>query len=117
MLEKFKAYLLETAYIKDRYVPYYMKWVSECYAFLDEPIESILNSDQKQAFLRHLSRSHEDWQVRQADYALRLYNFFLSQKERAETRVSEGTDEAWRLVEERTVNALRLNSIVSGLAL
>jgi integron integrase len=108
MLEKFKAYLLETAYIKDRYVPYYMKWVSECYAFLDEPIESILNSDQKQAFLRHLSRSHEDWQVRQADYALRLYNFFLSQKERTETRVSGGTDEAWRLVEERTVNALRL---------
>jgi integrase len=57
--------------MKEKYVPYYLKWVADCYGFLDEPMDNFLNIDQKQGFLRHLSRNHEDWQVKQADYALR----------------------------------------------
>ena len=54
MFDRFKAYLLRNGHIKQKYVPYSVKWVSDCYG----------------------------WQVKQADYALRLYNFFLSQEKK-----------------------------------
>ena len=44
-MEKFQDYLANNAHIKSSYVPYYVKWVSRCYSFLDEPIRSIISSD------------------------------------------------------------------------
>jgi hypothetical protein len=37
-----------------------------------------LNSDQKKQFLSEMAKRYEDWQVKQADIALRLYDYFLS---------------------------------------
>ncbi len=34
-------------------------------------MDNFLQIDQKLGFLRHLSRNHEDWQVKKADYAPR----------------------------------------------
>ena len=65
------------------YIPYYVKWASECYSYLDEAVGNRITSDNKQKYLNHLSKAHEDWQVNQADYAIRLYQFFLS-KDRQE---------------------------------
>lgn len=108
MMKKFQNYLLNTAHIKSKYVPYYIKWVSECYSFLNEPIQNIISTDQKQRFLKHLSRNHEDWQVKQADYAFRLYNFFLSRGQQSEQASLSGGADEWRRLEEETHKALRL---------
>jgi hypothetical protein len=60
--------------IKPQYVPFHLKWVSDCYGFLNEPLLARLGSDRRKQFLSHLAKRHEDWQVRQADTALRLYD-------------------------------------------
>ncbi|GMT47732.1 MAG: hypothetical protein IEMM0007_1298 [bacterium] len=39
MLEGFKEYLLKNAGLHEKHVPYYMKWASLCYRFLDIPDE------------------------------------------------------------------------------
>ncbi len=60
MLLSFKDYLIQKALIKDKYIPFYLKWASDCYAFLNIPDSQIVNSEQKNLFLKHLSKTHED---------------------------------------------------------
>jgi hypothetical protein len=91
MIREFESYLSNKKRIKDKYVPYYMKWVSDCYSYLDESVESRLPADRIQTFLSHLSKKYEDWQVNEADYALRLYQFFLSMEKRHKQDNSGGT--------------------------
>lgn len=80
MLTDFKEYLIQKGSIKPLYIPYYLKWVSACCTFIDGYDSTSIDNDQKDRFLAHLAKTHEDWQVKQADTALRLYNFFLSQQ-------------------------------------
>lgn len=107
MLNQFKAYLLQKGTIKSHQVPYYLKWVADCYTFLNEPDSSFINSDQKKHFLVQMAKSHEEWQVKQADMALRLYQYFLSQELKA-SATGTGTSGAWKAFEERLREALRL---------
>jgi len=55
-----------------------VKWVSECYTFLNVIPATRFNGDQRKQFLNHMSKQHEEWQVKQTDVALRLYYYFLS---------------------------------------
>jgi len=107
MLNQFKEYLLQQGTIQSHHVLYYVKWVADCYAFLDAPDSSVINSDQKKHFLVHMAKSHEEWQVKQADTALRLYQYFLSQELKA-SATATGTSGEWKTLEERLREALRL---------
>jgi hypothetical protein len=64
--------------------PYYVKWVSDCYRFIDKPETQSLTNEQAAEFLSRLTKKHEDWQVQQADRALKLYGYFLTCKQRSE---------------------------------
>jgi integron integrase len=104
MLDDFQAFLTEKGTVKPHHVPYYVKWISVCYQFLGESFSVRLGTDRKKDALRHLSLSLEDWQVRQADHALVLYDYFLSAqtKDTAEVR-------PWKPLEDRMRSALRLH--------
>ena len=105
MFGAFRQFLLRKASIKPQYIPFYLKWVSDCYAYLDTPSDSRLSSEQKKQFLSHMAKNHEDWQVKQADAALRLYDYFLSCELK---RLSSGVPGAWKDLEQRMGEALRL---------
>jgi integron integrase len=108
MLEEFRAYLIHKARIKEKYIPFYIKWVSDCYAFFDLPSDHPLSNDQKEEFLKHISKRQEEWQVNQADYAIRLYSFFLNRELKSPSNTSKGLEAEWKEVEEETRKALRL---------
>lgn len=108
MLGEFQRYLIKNARDKDKYIAYYLKWISDCYSFNNERVDHRLNSEQKQQFLSHLAKNHEDWQVRQADYAIRLYNFFLSHQGRQLSSYPSDIEKEWGSVENGTRKALRL---------
>lgn len=108
MLEPFRKYLSENAPIQVKYIPYYLRWISECYAYSNGSIEHHICSEQKQQFLSHMSKSHEDWQVKHADYALRLYNFFLSRHRKEFSSDLANFKNEWKMIEDNTRNALRL---------
>lgn len=68
-----------------------------------------ITNGQKSQFLKHFSKNHEDWQVNQADNALRLYSYFLSLEYSAQaSSISEELINKWKAVEEKTTEALRL---------
>jgi hypothetical protein len=71
MLRPYEAFLTKKGNVRSQYIPFYLKWVSDCYAFLNEPLSNRLTSEQSNQFLFHMAKRHEDWQVKQADTALR----------------------------------------------
>ena len=107
MLDRFQGFLIDNAHVNHKYIPYYLKWITECYSFHNISLEQRITSDHKQQFFAHLSKTYEDWQVKQADYALRLYNYFLSCIHKENLEFSD-SDEQWSKVEEDTIKCLRL---------
>jgi integron integrase len=109
MLRAYESFLISKGTIKSQYVPFYLKWVSDCYSFLNEPLSNRLGSDQKKQFLSDMAKGHEDWQVKQADTALRLYDYFLSKQVMPTNSTSSPSPaERWKPLEEKMRNALRL---------
>lgn len=108
MLNEYEAFLNKRGGLKSQYIPYYLKWVSDCYHFLNEPLSSRLNSDQKKQFLTDMAKRHEDWQVKQADTALRLYDYFISKNITTITGEGYSLEETWKPLEEKMREALRL---------
>ena len=78
MFERFEQFLVSNGSIASKQIPYYVKWVKGCYTKSDCLPEKILSSDQKKQYLDGLENTREDWQVKQAEQALRLYTFFIS---------------------------------------
>ena len=78
MLERFEQYVIKNGSIGPKQIPYYIKWVLDCYTFLNCQTDAMISSEQRKQYLESLTGTREDWQVKQADQALRLYLFFLS---------------------------------------
>jgi integrase len=108
MLRNYEAFLTKKGTVKTQYVPYYLKWVSDCYGFLNEPLSNRLSIEQKKQFLLNMAKRHEDWQVKQADTALRLYDYFLSKNITPTMGETFSHKETWGLLEEKMREALRL---------
>ena len=108
MIEAFKKYLLLRGSMKSNYIPFYLKWVSACYELLDLDPSFRLTIDQKKQFLAHMTKRYEDWQVKQADTALRLYDYFLSREMRRLPKDGEEDEAEWKSLEEKMHKALRL---------
>lgn len=108
MLEGYETFLKRKGNIQPKSVPYYLKWVADYYRFVDKPLSTPLAEKEKKEFLSHMAKSHEDWQVKQADTSLRLYDYFLStgsSRTSGETP-SEGVE--WDRLDARMREALRL---------
>lgn len=108
MLTAYEHFLIDKERLQQKYVPYYVRWVSECYRYFNLPETEPLTNDQRADFLKRLADRHEDWQVRQAERALRLYDFFLLQKMKDKPDEAPGDAADWLVVAERTREALRL---------
>jgi len=108
MLKAYEIFLNKKGNIKSQYIPYYLKWVSDCYHFLNQPLSTRLNSDKKKEFLSDMGRKYEEWQVNQADAALRLYDYFLSKNISPTIGDISSNKETWELFEEKMREALRL---------
>ena len=107
MTNRFREYLLKQGNIKANHIPYLIKWVGHFYSFLKIADTIFITAEQQNQYLSHLSKSHEDWQVNQADKALRLYNYFLSQENNMPLP-SDSSLRDWDGIEAKLIEALRL---------
>jgi hypothetical protein len=104
MLRVYKTFLLQKKVLKPQYVAFCVKWVSDCYSFLNEPLSTRLTTGQKKHFLSQMGKLHEEWQVKQADTALRLYDYLLS----GNKDTSAPMPMEWKALEAKMPEALRL---------
>jgi len=71
-LQEFGEFLLKSKLAREKAAPYIVRWVRR---FLSAPASEPLLADQVRRFCEELERSgrHEDWQVRQAEHAVRIH--------------------------------------------
>ncbi len=71
-LQQFGEFLLKAQLVKEKAAPYCVRWVRR---FLTRPASDEPVADQVRRFCEELERNGgcEDWQVRQAEHALRIY--------------------------------------------
>lgn len=107
MLARFQEYLEKNGSIGSKQIPYYIKWVKDGYAVLGCSLETIITQGQRNQYLEHLGKSREEWQIKQADQALRLYLFFLSRVAHHAVPTTD-IDKQWQLARDEMVRILRL---------
>jgi len=69
MFARFEQFLVSNGSIVPKQIPYYVKWVTDCYAVCKCSPDKILPADLKKQYLDHLENSREEWQVKQAEQA------------------------------------------------
>src|SRR3990172_4423699 len=95
-LQQFGEYLLKAQLVREKAAPYCVRWVRQ---FLSRPATDEPLADQVRRFCEGLERSGrcEDWQVRQAEQALRIYFVhFLNRAEWHRQPASAVVDEQGR---------------------
>lgn len=107
-MQEFKAYLLAMRMTTPKTVDFYLHWVRQFYRFSRMEIGETANREAVEAYLKHLSKKHEDWQVDQAAQAIKLYQFHKSRQERAKTNKNIGNDAQWRAAADDMRKMLRL---------
>lgn len=107
MLDRFQVYLEKNGAVGLKQIPYYIKWVKDCYSILGSSLDVAMSQEQRKQYLDHLSKSREEWQIKQADQALRLYLFFLSRVAQRPVPVTD-LDKQWESARETMVKVLRL---------
>ena len=89
-------------------VDFYLHWVRQFHRFSRIEIGEAATREAIQAYLKYLSKRHEDWQVDQAAQAIKLYQFHKSRQERAETNQNIGNDDQWKAAADDMRKMLRL---------
>ena len=107
-LNKFKIYLKNVAHIPDKYIPFNVHWVNAAYNFLKLNMTTELSKKQTEAFLKMLGVNHPDWQIKQAQNALRHYQFFLQKSRYPKNAETEPATDLWDKTIQLTIQNLRL---------
>ena len=110
-MKDFAVFLRETRGIPDTRIPYYLHWVSRYHQFVQENSAESVGTD---GFARELGNRHEDWQVRQAMSAVRLYRRYRTyERFRPANERSAAPPESaqWRETQEETIRVIRLHRL------
>lgn len=107
-MEDYKSYLLSHRIGPDKKVDYYLSWVTQFYAFCNKRPSDRVSEEQIDRFLRHLTKTREEWQVNQANEAIQLYLYFNRRNHEMPGRKDLDSRSQWRAVGQDMVKILRL---------
>lgn len=107
-MEKFSDYLTLKCKINSKQIPFYLKWVDDCYGFLNCSDEDHLAWEKVQKYLYYLEKKREPWQVKQAEYALRLYKYFRTNMKNEPEDQNMNYEISWEKIFKQTKDLLRL---------
>lgn len=102
MLSKFQDVLSVDKSLNSKYVPHYIRWVRDCYCFFRLPPTERLVPEQVHLFLSSLEKTRDPWQVKQAEQALRRFEYFLSTTLPSSTP-DKADDDAWHIALNQTL--------------
>ena len=107
-MQDFKAYLLKMRMTTPKAVDFYLHWVRQFHRFSRKSVGASVSGEEIDAYLKQLSKKHEEWQVDQAAQAIKLYQFFETRHKSATAKINIGNNEQWKAVAEDMRNVLRL---------
>jgi len=109
-LQVFEKYLEANGIVPQKRRPFYIHWVSRFLTFIGK--QEVVPADDREIepFLHQLAKSTEEWQVKQAREALRIFFYYIARgdKKVQETIKPLEANDAWKLVIDQMKEALRL---------
>lgn len=109
-MEQFTNYLISKSIVPKNQIPYYVGWVESFFRSLGRPISEKVTTEEIDQYVKGLTKTVEDWRVRQAEEAIRIFLFFMRKKQ--PPFVSTGnTGQQWRLLSEEMRKILRLKQL------
>lgn len=107
-MQDFKDYLLTMRIAGPKAVDFFIHWVAQCYRFSGKRPEDAVSPQEVEAYLHHLSKNRESWQVEQAAKAISLYQFHINRKTRQTVGKSLSVDRQWKAAADDMHKMLRL---------
>ena len=107
-MQNFKAYLLSMRITGPKAVDFYIHWVTQYYRFYRKQPTDAVSKPEIEAYLKHLSKSRESWQVDQAAEAISLYQFYQSRNVAASFCRNLASDGQWKAIADDMHKVLRL---------
>ncbi|MEW6078855.1 MAG: integron integrase [Thermodesulfobacteriota bacterium] len=109
-MEKFTTYLISKSIIPEAQVRYYVGWVKAFFRSLGRDPAQKVTSEEIDRYLRGLAKIHEEWQVKQAEQAIRIYRFFQNRIQ--SPSVPDGnSNQQWKIATEEMRNMIRLKQL------
>lgn len=105
---QFKKYLFDKKIIPENQIIYYVSWVSKAIYHIDKEHDSIFNPDEINIALHRLSQKYEAWQVKQASEAIRVYNYYLTNRTDINNESARVYKNEWTLAGNEMKRKLRL---------
>ena len=107
-MDEFVHYLRKKRIANAKKRAYYAQWVRNLFRHIGKkPGHSIRDLEIKQ-FLSEISDSYQDWQVRQAQDAIRLYLYYQGQPKTTQVTKSYPHERLWSAAVDQMVATMRL---------
>ena len=88
-----------------------MIWAASCLSKNHKKDGEELTSGEINEFLKYISKKNEEWQVKQAADAIRIYNFYAKHNEKPDLIETPEVKEQWRLVADEMKKMIRLKQL------
>jgi hypothetical protein len=107
-MEQFKSYLLSKNFANEKTAGFYLSWVDRFYKSNKKNLGDPVTDAEIELFLKDLSKSREDWQVKQASEAINLYQFFRERSIKPQLKESVEISSQWKSVAGEMCKLMRL---------
>lgn len=101
--------MLSNRIVSEKKLAYYLVCINQFYAFCDKIPGDDVYGEKIDGFVKHLMKSREDRQVKQAKEAIQLFIYYTRRKSQTEAIADLlQSDTLWRAVVQDMINVLRL---------
>ena len=107
-IEDYRNYLEKKNDINNKHIPFYVNWVRSFLKYCKGKIDFGNPTKQIDLFLIQTGKRYEQWQVDQAQEAIRLYCYFAGKTDKTELETKSYPITDWKSAGERMVRMLRL---------
>lgn len=110
-MKDFSNYLVSKQFTSKKESHFFQMWVKSLYQFIGKNTgKSVLNGEIDR-YINYISKSKNEWQVRQAQEAIRLYLYYLNQPQLPSAHTDSNIKTQWQTVASEMVNMLRLKQL------
>ena len=110
-LDEFSNYLEIKHKVHKNRIPFYINWVRSFLHHCDGKIDFENPSKQIDLFLIHTGKRYEQWQVNQAQEAIRLYCYFAGKTDKNNAPKDLYSVKDWKSAGDRMIRMLRLKQL------
>jgi hypothetical protein len=110
-MQEFRNYLVSINFTSKKESHFYELWVKKLYHYTGKTAESKLEKQDIDRYIKHITKSKKDWQVKQAQEAIRIYCFWKNKQVNNPPTTDSNIKAQWKTVGNEMINMLRLKQL------